>query len=202
MAWKTHVRSADLTNGTFYKSYLNTDGSLLVVEPDPREIVMFHFQIISAVGEADDLDWQLLAGYRISSGNALGTVADAQNMDLAAADTPSADNALVGFYFAMTSGGETGELRIIQDSVTATDAIVLDDVLSGTPTLGETYDLYALHQIEGDTITAETAPTDALPQTVTVATSGYPLIIPRTRATAGTDAHITTCIYALDGVNA
>ena len=203
MAWKTPVTSLAVTCDAAYECLLSAADTPIIIEADPREVAHFVFSIGSEVGETDTLDWQVLGGHRIIQGSALSDSTDASNIDLAVADA-QADDYYMGMYLMMTSGGEQGELRLIGDYVNSTNLAILVTALSGTPSAGETYDIYHLSQVvDGSgSITSETTLTEALPQNAEFGASGYPVLIPRVKAGGGTDAHLAYMTYALDGVAA
>ncbi len=203
MSWRTPISSAlrTLTNNDEWYPFLDTSGNIIIIEPKPRDVVHFVLSIASEVGEAQDMDWQVLGGHRIIQGSALSDVTDASNIDIAVVDN-QANDYYMGMYFNMTTGGEAGELRLVDDYATATNLISFFVALTGTPTAGELYDIYHLSEIlDGSgTITAETTLTEDLPQNAEFGASGYPVLIPRARS-AG-DNHVALLTYAIDGVDA
>ena len=203
MAWRAPVTSErlDLSSDGVWRPFVDSDGNAIILFPKPREVVHFVFSIASEVAETTDLDWQVLGGNRIIVSSALGTVADASNMDLASGDSQPNDY-YMGMYLNMVSGGEIADLGLIGDYVNSTDAIVLVSALSGVPTIGELYDIYHLSEIAdgSGSITAETTLTEALPQNDEFGASGYPVLIPRAKTT--TDNHIALMTYTIDGVDA
>ncbi len=202
MAWASPVTSARLTvNGDGFYEAFHDGTNVIVIQPNPREICQFTFSIASEVGEADNLDWQILGGHRIIQNGISGTITSTTVFDVAAADN-QADDYYMGMFWRFTSGGETADLREIENYVSSTDAVTVVRALSGTPTITETYDIYHLGEVDSGTITAETTLTEDLAQHALVAVSGYPLLIARARATGSTDTHIALMTYALDGVSA
>lgn len=203
MAWSAPITSAALTCDANYECLLDSSGDPLVIEPNPREIVDFIFSIASEVGETDNLEWQILAGHRIIEDSAMGTVGGTTIIDVASGDN-QANDYYMGMYFLPTSPGvtEVGDLREIIDYVSSTDALTLIRALTGTPTIGELYDIFHLKEIAQGIITAETALTEDLSQNGgPVPLAGYSVLIPRVRATGGTDAHEALVTYATDGVS-
>ena len=199
MAWGSVTTSALLTCDANFEAF--DDGTnAIVLSLNPRELVDLVFSIASEIGEADDLEIQILGGSRIINNGITGTITSDTVIDLAAGDN-EADDFYMGMYFLMTTGGEIKDVREIVDYVSSTDAATLVRALSGTPTITETYDIFHMRAIAQFIITAETTLTEDLPQNAGVTISGVPFVIARARATAGTDAHIALMTYRKDGVS-
>lgn len=203
MAWATFVSSELLTcDANFEAFHDGTDA--IVITLNPRELLDMNFTIASEVGEADDLEIQILGGARVVSGSAILVSSTDTLIGLAAGDT-EADDYYMGMYLNMTQGGETKDLREIADydktGGTVEDQCTLVRALSGTPSTAEQCSIYHMRAISQFIITAETALTEDLPQNSGVTVMGYPFIIARARATAGNDAHIALMTYTKDNVS-
>ncbi len=208
MSWRPPTTSALLTTDAAFEMFVHTDGSPVILFPKPREVFHFVFTIASEVGETDTLDWQVLGGNRVVKDSILPQVASSTTaIGIALANT-QVDNYYLGMYFNMTSGGETGDLRLVtaydQSGGADEDLITLQAALTGTPSAAETCSLYHLSQVvDGSgSITSETTQTEALPQNAEFGASGYPCLIPRVKAGGATDAHIALLTYTRDGVDA
>ncbi len=202
MAWATFVSSELLTcDANFEAFHDGTDA--LVLTLNPRELMTMMFSIASEVGETDDLEIQILGGTRVVSGSVTQTITSTTVLEMADADDEAADY-YMGMYFRMTTGGEVADVREISDMTTSggTPTVTLVRALSGTPTAGETCDVFHMAKISQFIITAETTLTEDLPQNATVTVQGYQYIIARARATSNNDAHIALMTYQKDGVNA
>ncbi|KKN79579.1 hypothetical protein LCGC14_0337830 [marine sediment metagenome] len=199
MAWGTATTSALLTTDANFEAF--DDGTnAIVLSLNPRELVDLVFSIASEIGEADDLEIQILGGSRIINNGITGTITSDTVIDLAAGDN-EANDFYMGMYFLMTTGGEIKDVREIVDYVSSTDAATLVRALSGTPTITETYDIFHMRAIAQFIITAETVLTEDLPQNAGVTISGVPFVIARARSTGATDAHIALMTYRVDGVS-
>lgn len=203
MAWRAPITSAILTTDANYEMFLDTSSNPIIIFPKPREVIHFVFSIAGEVGTTDTADWEVLGGNRIITDSATGTITSDTIIDLAAGDN-QANDFYLGMYFNMTSGGEIADLRAIDNYVSSTDAATLIRALSGTPTLGETYSIYHLSQtVDGSgSITAVSPLVDNTPGNDEFGASGYPVLIPRGRASAGNDAHPMLLTYTIDGVDA
>jgi len=203
MAWRAPVTSLlrTLTDNSEWYPFLSAAGVPIILFLKPREVVHFVFTIASEVGEANDMDWQVLGGNRIIEDGAFSDTDSTTSVDIAVADNQS-DDYYMGMYMEITSGGEDGEFKLIVDYVSSTNATVLENALSGQPSTGETYSIYHLSEIvDGSgTITAETALTEDLPQNDEFGASGYPCLIPRARSSG--DNHVALLTYTIDGVDA
>lgn len=197
MAWGSVVLSALLTCDGNFEAF--DDGSAaIVISLNPRELVSLNFSISSLIGEADDLEVQVLGGHRLFNDSVLGTITSDTIIDLA---DSKADDFYVAKYFLMTTGGEIKDVREIVDYVNSTDAATLIRALSGTPTATETYDIFDLDVLATFIITAETTPTEDTTQSRGVRITGVPFVIARARATGDTDAHIALMTYQKDQVS-
>lgn len=204
MAWATFVSSELLTTDANFESF--HDGTdAIIISLNPRELLDLNFTIASEIGEADDLEIQILGGNRVVSGSAILASSTDTLIGLATGDT-EADDYYMGMYLAMTQGGETKDIREIADydktGGTVEDQCTLVRALSGTPSTAEQCSIFHMRAISQFIITAETALTEDLPQNSGVTVMGFPFIIARARATAGNDAHIALMTYTKDGVSA
>ncbi len=204
MAWSTFTSSELLTcDANFEAFHDGTDAIVLTLTP--RELLDLNFTIASEVGEADDLEIQVLGGNRVVDGSAVVANTTDTLIGIAVADT-EADDYYMGMYLNMTTGGETKDIREIADydktGGTAEDQCTLVRALTGTPSVAETCSIYHMRPISQFIIVAETTLTEDLPQNSGVTVMGFPYIIVRARATGGTDAHIALMTYAKDGVSA
>lgn len=201
MAWATLVESELLTCDANFEAFIQGVNAI-VISLNPRELLSMTFSIASEIGEADDLEIQILGGHQITDGNGLDAVTSDTVIDLNTTSDTEANDYYMGMYFNMTSGGETGDVREIADYTNSNDRVTLVRALTGQPTASETYAIYHMHTISQFIITAETTLTEDLPQNSGVTVIGYPFIIARARSTGGTDAHIALMSYRLDGVSA
>lgn len=203
MAWAAFVSSELLTcDANFEAFHDGTDA--IVISLNPRELLDMNFTIASEVGEADDLEIQILGGARVVSASAILASSTDTLIGLAAGDT-EADDYYMGMYLNMTQGGETKDLREIADydktGGTVEDQCTLVRALSGTPSTAEQCSIYHMRAISQFIITAETVLTEDLPQNSGVTVMGFPFIIARARSTGGTNAHIALMTYTKDNVN-
>ncbi len=204
MAWATFVSSELLTcDANFEAFHDGTDA--IIISLNPRELLDLNFTIASEIGEADDLEIQILGGNRVVSGSAILASSTDTLIGLAAGDT-EADDYYMGMYLAMTQGGETKDIREIADydktGGTVEDQCTLVRALSGTPSTAEQCSIFHMRPISQFIITAETTLTEDLPQNSGITVMGFPFIIARARATTGVDAHIALMTYTKDGVSA
>jgi hypothetical protein len=202
MAWDTFVSSELLTcDANFEMFHDGTTG--IVIQLTPRELLDLNFTIASEVGETDDLEIQILGGNRVVNNSVSQTITSTTVFEIADADDEAADY-YMGMYALFTTGGEIKDLREISDMTTSTGTptITVVRALSGTPSAGETVDIFHMRPISQFTIAAETALTEDLPQNSGVTVMGFPFIIARARSTAGNDAHIALMTYTKDGVSA
>ena len=125
----------------------------------------------------------------------LDTVADTQ-----------ADDYYNELFIHITSGLAQGTFRKIADFVSSGDVCRLLHSSDGVPAAGDTYDIYSMSQVVDGlasvTTVAATAPVEASPMQAEFGLSGYPVVIPRARASGGTDAHKVMLAYSIDGVDA
>ena len=126
------------------------------------------------------------------------------NLDTTA-DT-QADDYYNEMYLCMTSGLAADELRLIANFANSGDQAELLHSTVGVAAATDTYDIYALSRIvDGSgsiTTVAATVPVEASPMNDEFGASGYPVLIPRARASGGTDAHKVIMAYTIDGVDA
>lgn len=204
MAWDAAIASALLTCDANFEAFSDATKAI-VITPNPREICSFSFSIASEVGEADDLEVQILGGHRLISGSAILASSTDTLIGLAIGDT-QADDYYMGMYLNMIQGGELKDVREIADydktGGTVEDQCTLVRALSGTPSTAEQCSIYHMRAVSQFIITAETILTEDLPQNSGVNVMGYPFLIARARSTGGTNAHIALMSYALDGVSA
>lgn len=203
MAWATFVSSELLTTDANFEAF--HDGTdAIVITLNPRELMHLTFTIASEVGEVDDLEIQILGGSRVVSASAILASSTDTLIGLAIGDT-EADDYYMGMYLNMTQGGETKDIREISDydktGGTVEDQCTLVRALTGTPSTAEQCSIYHMGVISQFIITAETALTEDLPQNAVVSVMGFQYVIPRARATGGTDAHIALMTYTKDGVS-
>jgi hypothetical protein len=201
MAWAAKVTSERLTTDANFEAF-TTSGAVEVITLNPRELLDINVSIASVVGEVDDLEVQVLAGQRITNGNALLGTPTTTALQLAVADDPGSDDYYLGMYFLMTTGGEIADLREITDFVSSTDIVTLGRALSAAPAATETYAIFHMRPVAQFIITAEVTATEDLPQNGGTTISGYPFVIVRARATGATDAHVALMTYTKDGVSA
>lgn len=137
----------------------------------------------------------LVLGGKGTSGIALNTTADTQ-----------ADDYYNEMFIHFTSGLSSQELRAIADYVSSGDVATLLHSSNAVLAAADKYDIYAMAQIvDGSgtiTTVASTGILEASPQAAEFGASGYPVLIPRARASGGTDAHNVKLIYTIDGVDA
>ncbi len=130
----------------------------------------------------------------------------AVSLGLDTASGTQADDYYNELYIHITSGSAQGTFRKIADFLNTGDSCKLLHSTDGVPAAGDTYDIYAMSQVVDGlaSITTVTAITivEASPQTVEFGLSGYPVVIPRVRASGGTDAHQCMLTYSIDGVDA
>ncbi len=204
MAWSTPISSALLTTDANFEAFHDSSDAI-VITLNPRELLDLNFTIASQVGEADDLEIQVLGGNRVVDGSAVVANTTDTLIGIAVADT-ELDDYYMGMYLGMTTGGETKDIREISDydktGGTTEDQCTLVRALTGTPTVAETCSIYHMRAIAQFLITAETTLTEDLPQNSGVTVMGFPYIIVRARATAGVDAHIALMTYTKDQVSA
>lgn len=196
MAWDTFVSSEILTCDANFEAF--DDGTnAIVISLDPRKWLDMNFTIASEVGEADDLEIQILGGNRVvnNTPNGLDAVTSSTVMDLETAADSEADDYYMGMYFLMTEGGEIKEVREISDYTNTNDRITLARALSAAPAVGENYDIFHMRAIAQFTITAETALTEDLPQNSGLLVVNFPFVIARARSTGGADAHKALMTY-------
>ncbi len=122
-----------------------------------------------------------------------------------AADT-QADDYYNEMFIHITSGSANATFRQIGLFANSGDVARLLHSSDGVPAAADTYDIYALSQIvdaaASITTVAKTAPVEATPMRAEFGVSGYPVLIPRCRASGGTDAHKVIMTYTIDGVDA
>lgn len=175
-------------------------GTAIVLELNEHETVTFLFNV-DAAGTTDNLEIEILQGHRISSGNGLDGATAANDLEIdTVAEGFSTDDDLNGTYILMTSGGESGEGRLIIDSVAADDGVVLSHNLSGTPSATETYDRFRFSPFRftmdpQTTITSDAQNNDGI--TVDARNGRYVAVA--ARATAGNDAHRIQMSFQRDG---
>lgn len=199
MAFGSVTSSDFLTLDANFEAF-EVSGVAIAVQLAFGESVTFRFNV-DAVGTTDDIEIEVLTGHRISTGNGLDAAASATSLDLdTAADAFTADDDMNSTYLVMTSGGESGEMRLITDSTAAADTVVLDHALSGTPSAAETYDLYrmnsVLNTIDMSAAVSETAPHN---KGITRSWTSGEFVMVRARATGATDAHRIQMSYHEDG---
>lgn len=121
------------------------------------------------------------------------------------ADT-QADDYYNEMYIHITSGSANATFRKIADFANTGDVVRLQHSSDGVPAAADTYDIYHLSRVvDGSasvTTVAATAPLEASPMNDEFGASGYPVLIPRARASGGTDAHKVIMSYTIDGVDA
>ena len=146
----------------------------------------------------------------ISTGSGAGThtLVPPGSMDLnldTVRDT-QADDYYNEMYIVMTSGLAIEELRLIANFANSGDQAELLHSTVGLCAAGDTYDIYHLSRVvDGNasiTTVVATGPVEASPQNDEFGLSGYPVLIPRARASGGTDAHKIIMSYTVDGVDA
>ncbi len=117
-----------------------------------------------------------------------------------------ADDYYNEMFIHITSGSANATFRQIGLFANSGDVARLLHSSDGVPAAADTYDIYALSRIVdgADSITtvAKTAPLEASPMRGEFGASGYPVLIPRARASGGTDAHKVIMTYTIDGVDA
>lgn len=125
----------------------------------------------------------------------LNTVADTQ-----------ADDYYNEMYIHLTSGSANATFRLIANYANSGDVASLLHSSDGVPAAGDLYDIYAMSQVvDGSasiTTVVATAPVEASPMNGEFGMSGYPVVIPRARASGGTDAHNVIMTYTIDRVDA
>ena len=211
MAWRTPVISAPLMCDANYEVFLDTNGSPLIIQLKPREVVHMVFNLVTELA-TDTGDWQILGGHRIIKDGVLPQAATGTTtLGLAAGDYAApadVDDYYNGCMFVMKSGGEIADLRMVveYDASGGTEEgfITLAAVLSGTPSISEIYDVYRVAPIPdgSGSITGTTTMDEADPQWDEFGASGYEFLIPRAKASGGVDAHVMIMSYAIDGVDA
>lgn len=202
MVWASAISSELLTcDANFEAFHDGTDA--IVISLNPRELLDLNFTIASEIGEADNLEIQILGGNRVVNNSVSQTITSTTVFEIADANNEVADY-YMGMYARFTTGGELKDVREISDMTTSagTPTLTVVRALSGTPSAGETVDIFHMRPISQFIITAETVLTEDLPQNSGVTVMGYPFIIARARSTGGTDAHIALMTYTKDGVSA
>ena len=121
------------------------------------------------------------------------------------ADT-QADDYYNEMFIHLTSGSGNATFRKIADFENTGDVVRLQHSSDGVPSAADTYDIYALSRIvDGSgsiTTVAATVPVEASPMSDEFGASGYRVLIPRARASGGTDAHKVIMTYTIDRVDA
>ena len=202
MARGTATTSIKLTCTANYEAFQASSGVAAIIQLSPRELATMHISL-DAVGTTDDFTWQLLAGSRLPTGGDYDAVADSTTvLNLETALHPmTTDDEFAGMYFVQTNGGEAGEWRLIVDSAATGDKITVDHALSGTPSVGELYDLYRMSVWDSGIIVPLTTPTIANPQNAMTSIVGPDFFMVQAKS-AATDAHIAYMTYQKDGVSA
>jgi len=202
MAFGTFTESIFLTVDANFEFMESVAGTAIVLTLNPRETVSILFNV-DAAGTADDLEIEILQGHRISTGNGLDGATGAADIELdTAADGFSTDDDMNGLYIIMTSGDESGEGRLIIDSVASDDGVVLSHDLSGTPSATETYDLYRFSPFRftmdpQTTISSNAQNNDSI--TMNAVNGQFVAIV--ARADGATDAHRIQLSHQVDGVS-
>ena len=200
MAFGTFTELAYVTVDADFEAFQES-GVAAVIVLNPRETVSLRFAV-DADGTTDDIIIQVLQGHRINNGKDLASATDASNVELDATDGIAIDDDEIGTYFAMTSGGEAGELRLVTDSASSDDGIVLDHALSGTPSAAETYARYNLKPflIKMD-LSAAVDEDNTHNKGITVDAVNGQYVLVSVKATGVTDAHRIRMSYQVDGVS-
>lgn len=203
MAWSSVLQSAVLTldaNYEFLKIAADTDALVLTMTPGLSGVLTLRTDVVGT--PTDKVEIQVVAGPRISSGNTYDSVTDASNLELdSAAETWfTADNDANGLHLIQLDGGEQGEGRLIIDSASADDGVVLSHALSGAPSAGEQYALYAFGIVHELAIDAATAAEDE-PNTAHIPVNWQDgqYIAVKVRSSGATDAHRVRATYETDG---
>ena len=200
MAWSSLTQTDFLTLDANYEFFVASSNAV-VVTTTTGYTYTFTFNVDSA-GTTDDVEVQILVGQRVSTGNGLDGATSASDVEIdTGAEGFSTDDELNGLFLIMTNGDEQGEGRLITDSVAADDGVSLSHALSGTPSAGETYDLYRFSELTTLVIDASTTASDDVPRNagVSVHSSMGQYIAIRARATGATDAHRIKAAYQDDG---
>ena len=204
MAWDGVVISEDLAADGNFEAF-TVAGAALFITLNPREMLSGIINVDWDGAGTDDLEIQILAGHKISSGNTPDAVNTASTIELdtaaGAPDAQTSDDDLTGRYFVMTAGGEKAEVRLIISSQASDDEVTLDHALSGSPLTSETYDIYSLAVI--DTFLIDLAdPAEDVNMSEAFSIVGYPVVLVMARVT-GTPTDSPTCrlTYDKDGVS-
>ncbi len=202
MAFGSFTESIFLTVDAAFEFLETAAGTAIVLALNPRETVSILFNV-DAAGTTDDLEIEILQGHRISTGNGLDGATGAADLELdTAADGFSTDDDMNGLYIVMTSGGESGEGRLIIDSVASDDGVVLSHDLSGTPSATETYDLYRFAPLRFTMDPQTTLSSDAQNNTgITMSAVNGQFVAIVARSTGATDAHRVQLSFQVDGVS-
>ncbi len=189
------LTGSDIPNG----ATAGTDYWMIITDTDSLKIAStlanaLAGTVVSLSDDGDDVT-TFVTGGKGTIQFGLNTVGDTQ-----------ADDYYNEMYIHITSGSAQGTFRKIADYENSGDIISLLHSTDGLLAVGDTYDIYAMSQVVDGlasiTTVAATAPVEASPQTVEFGLSGYPVVIPRVRASGGTDAHKCMLTYTIDGVDA
>ena len=117
-----------------------------------------------------------------------------------------ADDYYNEMYIHITSGSANATFRLIGDYDNSSDVAYLLHSSDGVVASGDFYDIYHMSRIvDGSasiTTVVATAPVEATPMNDEFGASGYPVLIPRARASGATDVHSVIMTYTIDGVDA
>lgn len=200
MSREIAVTSISLIVDADYEAFQTSSGVAFIVRLKPQELATVHINL-DAVGTTDNFEYLILGGSKMATGGTYDAVTDASNVDLDTVVHPmTTDDEFVGIYLVQTNGGEAGEFRLIIDSSQGDDGVTLDHALSGTPSVGETYDLYRLGAIQAGTIVPLTTVTVDNPQNVITSVLGPEYIVVLGRSAGATDAHLAYMTVQKNGV--
>lgn len=128
------------------------------------------------------------------------------DVNLNTTNDTQADDYYNEMFLHFTSGSASQEFRMIAGFANTGDQAELLHSTAGVCASSDLYDIYHMARIvDGfDSITtlATDAPIEATHQADEFGASGYPVLIPRARASGGTDAHLVYMSYTIDGVDA
>lgn len=203
MAWNSPVTSTGMVPSSVYEFVESAAGTALIVTLNPRELMNITITAQSPT-TAEDIEWEILAGQRVSTDRQLdaGTSATILRINTAG-DGKSVDDYWKSYYLVMTSGDESGEGRFITDFVASSDVVVLDHALSGTPSVTETYSLYAFDAIQSGTIVfnSTTGPTENNRHHVETVIVGYQFVTVRARVSGTSVDKDLWVTHQTDGVS-
>ncbi len=75
MSWRAPITAAALTCDNFFEPFKDSDGNIIIIELKPREVIHFTFWAGDILA-TDTLDWEILSGHKMETGQAFDTAFD------------------------------------------------------------------------------------------------------------------------------